>query len=453
MSPLPKKSLAESIASLSESERSQILQGLTDQQAETLLYDWRGMWARPNQIQPEGNWRYWLLLAGRGQGKTRTGGETVREWAASPLPAPIHLIAPTAADIRGVMIEGSSGVLSCYPPGSAPLYQPSQRHKLTWPNGNVAYGFSADEPERLRGPQCARFWADEVGAWRFGQDAWDNLMFGFRIGDDLRGVVTTTPKPIKLIRDIIAHPATIVTRASTYENRANLAAGFFEDIIKKYEGTRLGRQELLAEMLDDVPGALWTMAMIEQARVRLQEVRFDRIVRVVVAIDPAVTNSEESDETGIVVAGLTMSQHVVILDDGSGKYGVRDWAKRAVELYNQWSADVIVGEVNNGGDLVASNIFGYDPNVPFRAVRASRGKRKRAEPVSMLYEQGRVHHVGYFTDLERQLCSWTPLAEEDQEDDRMDALVWAVTELLLDPVEITNRVVLNRAGAYQISPI
>lgn len=453
MSPQENCSLAELIASLPDSERIATLKALNDRQAEAALYDWRGVWARPNQLPPLGDWRYWLLLAGRGFGKTKTGGETVREWAAQPLPAPIHLVAPTAADIRGVMIEGSSGILACYPPAERPLYQPSQRHKLTWANGNVAYGFSADEPERLRGPQCCRFWADELAAWRFAEDAWDNLMFGFRIGDDLRSVITTTPKPIKLLREIIANDATVVTRGSTYDNRANLAPGFFKDIIKKYEGTRLGRQELLAELLDDIPGALWTRAMIDQYRIKLHEVRSDLLVRIVVAIDPAVSKTEESNETGIVVAGLTRSQHVVVLDDGSGKMTPREWGKRAIDLFSQWKCDRIIGEVNNGGDLVGANIRAISPQIPFRAVRASRGKAKRAEPVAALYEQGRVHHVGFLPELERQLCEWTPLAEDEQQDDRMDALVWAVTELLIDLEQMTARVTVSEPGRYQISPV
>lgn len=440
------------LASLSESERAEVLRDLNEKQIESLTYDWR-LSARPNQIQPSGDWRYWLLLAGRGFGKTRTGAETVREWAKDPLPAPIHLIAPTAGDIRGVMIEGPSGILSCYPMGQGPLYEPSRRHKLTWPNGNVAFGFSADEPERLRGPQCCRFWADELAAWRFGEDAWDNLMFGFRIGDDLRGVITTTPKPIKLVRELLVNPATSVTRASTYENRSNLAKGFFDEIIRKYEGTRIGRQELLAEVLDDIPGALWTRAIIDAGRIRFQDVRFDLMVRMVVAIDPAVTANPDSDETGIVVAGLTRSQHVVIFDDCSCRESPLGWANIAVSAFKQWKCDRIVGEVNNGGDLVAGNIRAVMPFAPFRAVRASRGKAKRAEPIAALYEQGRVHHCGFFPEMETQMVEWTPQATDTQHDDRMDALVWAVTELLIDQEAQTTTVEFNDPTGYQIFTI
>jgi phage terminase large subunit-like protein len=453
------------LASLSESERAEVLKGLSGEQHRALHYDWKFI-ARPNQLLPPGDWQFWLLLAGRGFGKTKTGGETVREWAKEPLPAPIHIVAPTTADIRDVMIEGPAGILSAYPPGEAPEYQPSKRHRLTWPNGNMALGFSADEPQRLRGPQCCRFWADELCAWRFAQDAWDNLMMGFRIGSDLRGVITTTPKPTKLLREIIADPGTHVTRATTYDNRPNLAKAFFERIIRKYEGTRLGRQELMAEVLDDIPGALWTRAMIDANRIRLQDVRWDLVTRIVVAIDPAVTKGEESNETGIIVAALTRSQHVLVLDDGSCKDTPKGWAQRAVNLFHQWKADRIVAEVNNGGDLVAANIASVAPLAPFRSVRASRGKKKRFEPVASLYEQGRVHHVGFFPDdrqtgrhgLETQMCEWTPVkedenADDDQEDDRIDALAWAIHELVFDLEQQSEKIVLGDPRRYSISPV
>lgn len=449
----PTNSLAESLASLAEPTRTQILNSLSEDQASELLYDWRRFWARPSQLPPPGDWSFWLLLAGRGFGKTKTGAETVREWARIPQPAPIHLVAPTAADIRGVMIEGSSGLLSCYPPDKRPLYEPSRRHKVTWPNGNVAYGFSADEPERLRGPQCSKFWADELAAWRYGEEAWDNLMYGFRIGDDLRGVITTTPKPTKLVRELIANPSTAMTRGSTYENKAHLGRKFYQEIIRKYEGTRSGRQELLAEVLDDIPGALWTQAMIDAARIRLQEVQWNLVTRVVVAIDPAVTSGEDSDETGIVVAGKTLSEHVIVISDESIRDTPLNWARAAVAAFQRWRGDRIVGEANNGGDLVEGNIRAVAPNVPYRAVRASRGKAKRAEPVAALYEQGRVHHVGYFPELERQMCEYTPLDDGKRHDDRMDALVWAIHELMIDQEDQSVRVVIGQGSRYQISPV
>lgn len=455
-------SVAELLALLPESEREATIRSLTNDEALEVVYDWRGFWARANQLPPAGDWSYWLLLAGRGFGKTRVGAETVREWASKPLPGPIHLIAPTAADIRKVMIEGpNGGLLSCYPPGTAPHYEPSKGHLITWPNGNIAYCFSADEPDRLRGPQCCRFWADELASWRFGQEAWDNLMFGFRIGDELRSVITTTPKPINLLKDILKDPATAITRGSTYDNRHNLSKQFFKTVITKYEGTRIGRQELLAELLEDVPGALWTRALIDAYKVQWAEIRWDVLIRIVVAIDPAVTAGENSDETGMCVVALTRSQHIIVLEDCSCRESPLGWARLAVGKYKTYRADRIVGEVNNGGDLVAGNIHAVSPEVPFRAVRASRGKAVRAEPVAALYEQGRVHHVikshepehGVAMNLlEDQMCSYVP-GQSDKSPDRMDALVWAITELLVDQEEIAQRLVLNDPRAYEISPI
>ncbi len=451
------------LALLPEQERTSLLATLTDREAAFILYNWREWVARPKQIQPTGDWVHWLLLAGRGFGKTKTGGETVREWASEKLPGPIHIVAPTAADIRKVMIEGPSGLMSCYPPGQQPNYQPSLGHMITWPNGNIAYCFSAEEPNRLRGPQCCRYWADEICAWprtqstdklenkSIAEETWDNLMFGFRIGDDLRGIITTTPKPIKLIRDIIANPSTVITRGSTYDNRGNLSPEFFDQIIRKYEGTRIGRQELDAELLEDFPGALWTHAMIDSARIGPGDVHWDMIVRVVVAIDPAVSANENSDETGIITAALTRSEHILILDDDSCKESPLGWARRAVARYKMRKADRIVAEVNNGGDLVAANLYTVAPEVPFRAVRASRGKAIRAEPVAAMYEQGRVHHVGQFPTLEDQLCEYVPGVTE-KSPDRMDALVWAITELVVDP-EIQEMTLVRERDWYQISPI
>jgi phage terminase large subunit-like protein len=453
-------SLIESLAFLSETEQAEALAGFTEDEIRSLIWDWRAN-ARKNQIQPAGDWRFWLLLAGRGFGKTKTGAETVREWASQPLEAPIHLVAPTASDIRGVMIEGPSGILSCYPHGSGPVYEPSRRHRLTWPNGNVALGFSADEPERLRGPQCGRFWADELAAWRYLDAAWDNLMFGFRVGSDLRGVITTTPKPLEQLRKMIADKGTIVTRGSTYDNRSNLNPEFLSHVITKYEGTRLGRQELNAELLDDVPGALWTRKLIDAGRVHHTEVdkRPDVIIRIVVAVDPAVTSGEESDETGIIAAALTRSLHVLVLDDASCKETPLGWAKAATGLLGARRGDRIVGEVNNGGDLVEANLRAVDANVPYRKVWASRGKAVRAEPVAALYEQGRVHHVMRdgthgtdFDKLEDEMCSYVP-GVTGKSPNRMDALVWAITDLLIDPAPQTVTVPVGVGPGYQISPI
>ena len=347
------------------------------------------------------------------------------------------------------MIEGESGLMSCYPPYRRPEYIPSL-HKINFPGGAVGFTFSADEPERLRGPQCTKYWADEPCAWRFLDAAWDNLMFGFRLGEDPRGICTTTPKPLKWLLDLIANPATVTTRHSSYENRENLAPAFFQEIVRKYEGTRIGRQELMAEILTDVPGALWTRGLIDATRGKPSDVIPEGLIRIVVAIDPAVTHNADSDETGIIVAALTRNWHVLILDDLSCKESALGWAKIAISAYRAKRADRIVCEVNNGGDLVAGNIRAVDPNVSVRSVRASRGKYIRAEPVAALYEQGRVHHIGSFPALEDQMCGWTPQSGE-KSPDRMDALVWAVTELLIDIDDAP--IGLSPTGDFKISSI
>lgn len=440
-------STLEWLAYANDQQRAEVLEGLSEQQIGALLYDWRFL-ARPKQLKPEGTWRYWLVLAGRGFGKTRTGAEAVREWVEEGYRI-IHLVAPTSADARDVMVQGESGLLSCFPPDKRPQYEPSKR-LITFHNGAIARTFSADEPERLRGPQCEAFWADEVCAWRFAEEAWDNLMFGFRLGNDPRGCITTTPKPIKLLKDLISHPSAVITKASTYENRANLAPGFFDDVIRRYEGTRLGRQELNAEILEDVPGALWTRQMIEASRLRMDQMRWDLVARIVVAIDPAVSASDESDETGIVVAGITRSGHVLVFDDLTCKSSPLEWAQIAVGAYRTRNADRIIGEVNNGGDLVEANIRTVSPNVAFRAVRASRGKAVRAEPVAAMYEQGRVHHVGSFPDLEDQMCGFVP-GSSSKSPDRMDALVWAITDLAID--EEVGAGFVQFTNPYEISSI
>ncbi len=447
MSPPQNLSLETWLASQPVSIQKEILARYSEEQLAELRYDWDGYKARPAQKIPPGDWRYWLIQAGRGFGKTRTGAETIRKWVERGYRR-IHLVGATAGDTRDVMVQGESGLMNCFPPGQRPNYEPSKR-LVTFHNGAVAYLFSADEPERLRGPQCEAFWADEIAAWRFGQDAWDNLLFGFRLGNDPRGVITTTPKPIQLLKDIIKDPHTHVTRASSYENRANLAPAFFDSIIRKYEGTRLGRQELEAELLEDIPGALWTRAMIDATRVKLVDVHWDLITRIVVAIDPAVTSGENSDETGIIVCGLTVSLHVIVIEDLTCRETPLGWARVAVAAYKNRRADRIVGEVNNGGDLVEANIRAVAPEVSYRAVRASRGKAVRAEPVAALYEQGRVHHVGALTELEDQLCSWTPQGN-DRSPDRMDALVWAITELLVDQEQV--RYTIDATDYQEISP-
>jgi len=345
-----------------------------------------------------GNWQTWLIKAGRGFGKTRTGAETIRIWKDHyPI---LHLVGATAGDVRDIMIEGKGGLLESSPNWDKPRYEPSKR-RITWENGSRGLLFSADEPERLRGPQCYKAWADELASWRY-PEAWDQLQFGLRLGNNPQCIVTTTPRPTKVIRELIKDKHTHVTSGSSYENRANLAKSFFDNIIKKYEGTRLGRQELMAELLEDVEGALWTLKLIDQNRVNEPP----ELKKIVVAIDPAVTNNPDSDETGIVVCGLGINNHAYILTDVSGKFSPRGWAERAVYNYEKWEADEIIAEANNGGDLVEVNIRTVDDNVPIRLVHASRGKVTRAEPVVTLDEQGRIHHVGRFPELEDQMTTW-----------------------------------------------
>jgi predicted phage terminase large subunit-like protein len=406
---------------LPDAERRALLDGLSDSDADDLLHDWR-FWARPDQLAPPGDWRTWLILAGRGWGKTRTGAEWVRAEVEAGRRGRLALIGATAADVRDVMIEGESGIMATARPSFRPVYEPSKR-RVTWPNGAIATAYSADEPDRLRGPQHDGAWPDELAAWRY-PEALDMLMFGLRLGNDPRSVVTTTPRPTKLIRELITAPTTTVTTGSTYDNLANLAPAFAEQIIRKYEGTRLGRQELLAELLTDVPGALWTYAMLEDRRAAPD------LVRVVVAIDPAVTSGEDSDETGIVVAGLGVDGRGYVLADRSCRLSPDGWASRAVGAFDDHRADLVVAEVNNGGDMVESTVRTVRKTLPYKKIHASRGKQTRAQPVAALYEQGRVSHVEVFPELEEQLTTWTP--ESGTSPDRLDALVWALTELMVN---------------------
>ena len=421
------------LASFPEAVRNELAAAFAPAQARALLYDW-SFWARPAQLPPPGDWRIWLLLAGRGFGKTRTGAELIRARIAASTARRLALVAPTAGDARNVMVEGESGILAISPPWDRPHYEPSKR-RLTWPNGAIATLYSADEPERLRGPQHDATWCDELGSWRY-PEAWDMLMFGLRLGTDPRVVVTTTPRPTKLIRALIADPKAVVTHGTTYENRANLAPAFLDQIIRKYEGTRLGRQELDAELLDDVAGALWTRGIIEAVRSSTAP----SLVRVVVAIDPAATSTADADETGIIVAGKDERGQGWVLADSSGRYQPTEWAKTAIAAYRAHRADRVVAEVNHGGEMVEATLRVIDPNVSFAALRASRGKVTRAEPVAALYEQGRVHHVGAFPQLEDQMCGFAPAGRNEVDlrsggsPDRVDALVWALTDLMLEPM-------------------
>ena len=397
--------------------------------------------ARENQRMPEGDWNTWYIEAGRGFGKTRSGAEVVRRWADTlPPKTRIALVGPTAADVRDVMIEGESGLLEVCPPWNKPVYLPSKR-KVVWPNKTVAFLYSADEPERLRGPQHHKAWCDEMGAWDKPL-AYDMLKFGLRLGDSPQDVITTTPKPKDWLRAIKKQLGTYLTKGSTYDNKGNLAKKFFDDIIKKYEGTRLGEQELNAVDHEDTPGALWNTDMLVGCACEPSEV--PDFLRVVVAVDPSVKDpnvdpDNDSAECGIVVVGVAYLLHPLlgpclhawVIADLSLKASPRTWGQAAVDAYHHFGADVLAAEVNNGGALVEAVIHGIDPNVNFKELHASRGKYTRAEPVSSLYEQGRVYHVrtANLAKLEAQMCNWVPTSKSP---DRMDALVWAITEAVLE---------------------
>jgi len=424
------------------------LRNLAHRLSAALEQDWHTK-ARPQQLPPVGSWGIWLQQGGRGSGKTWSGSHWVGEQAASPT-ARIALVGATAADVRDTMIEGVSGILTTSPEWNRPEYQPSRR-LLQWPNGAQALSFSADEPERLRGPNFSSAWCDELCAWRYPQAAWDNLMLALRIGKNPQCTVTTTPKPTKLLRELIAREGqdVVISRCSTFDNAANLAPTFLSAIVSRYEHTRLGRQELYAELLEDVPGALWQRDWIEETRVDCAP----DPQRIVIGVDPATSTSEGSDLTGIVVAALGKDGHAYVLDDLSGKYQPHEWAAKAIAAYHQHNADRIIAEVNQGGAMVESTIRVIDPKVPFKGVHASRGKVTRAEPVAALYEQKRIHHVGSFSELEDQLCSFTSDFDRSRagySPDRLDALCWALTELMLGK---TQRPINFAALASHTGPI
>jgi len=412
--------------------RQQRLGKLTNRQLINLRYDWEGWWARPNQALPSidaipGGWVTWLILAGRGFGKTRTGAETVRKWVKTN--AYVNLIGATSDDAKSIMIEGESGILEICPRDERPIYKKQDR-ALYWPNGAKSLIFSADEPDRLRGKQHMKVWADELCAWRY-PAAWDQMAFGLRLGTYPQSVITTTPRATKQLKEIMADKSTTLTYGTTYDNRGNLAQAFYDKIIKKYENTRLGRQELMAEILDEVPGALWNRTQIEKLRLPALP-KGVRLVRVVVAVDPAISTNEHSNETGIIVAAKGDNDHYYVMGDRSGIHTPEEWAREAVAQYDTHKADRVVGESNQGGDMVERTLRVIRQSLPITLVHASRGKVTRAEPVAALYEQGRVHHIGCFPQLEDQMCQFTPDFDRNKmgySPDRIDALVWAITFL------------------------
>ncbi|MCV2868526.1 terminase family protein [Defluviimonas sp. WL0002] len=403
-------------------------------------------WALPHQLAPDGAWKTWVIMGGRGAGKTRAGAEWVRAEVEGSCPLDpgrakrVALVGETVEQVREVMIFGDSGIMACSPPDRRPVWE-ATRKRLVWPNGAVAQVFSAYEPETLRGPQFDAAWVDELAKWKRAEEAWDMLQFALRLGDHPRQVVTTTPRNVGVLKAILNNPTTVITHAPTEANKAHLAGSFLAEVQVRYAGTRLGRQELEGELLEDVEGALWTTRMIEAGRSD-PPARFSRIV---VAVDPAVSGKTGADECGIVVAGALTdgapeTWRAWVLEDASVSGSPLEWATAAVEAFRRHGADRLVAEVNQGGKLVESVVRQVDPLIPYRGVSAIAGKAARAEPVAALYEQGRVHHVRGLGRLEDQMCRMTVAGYEGRgSPDRVDALVWALTELLLEPASRWQR--------------
>ena len=386
---------------------------------------WQIRQARANQLPPETSWKTWLILSGRGWGKTRTGAEWIVWQALNNPKTRWAVVAATSADVTDTCFEGVSGIISVltrYGIYNDADYNRS-RSSYTLPNGSRIKGFTAEKPDRLRGPQHHGAWCDELAAWEY-PETWDQLQFGLRLGEHPQCVVTTTPRPTPIIKALTKDPDTIVTRGSTYENADNLAESTLLTLQDKYANTRLGRQELYGEILDDNPGALWTRAVIELGRTR----EYPPLSRIVIGVDPAVTSGEDSDLTGIVVSGMSNDGQYYVLADETMKASPQVWGERVVSLYDEFKCDRVVAEVNNGGDLVVHLLQQVRPSLPVKKVTASRGKALRAEPIAALYEQGKVHHVGYFAELEDELCEYEPGVTK-KSPDRLDALVWSLTEL------------------------
>lgn len=398
-------------------------------------------WALPHQLPPEGWWKSWVILGGRGAGKTRAGAEWVRSVVEGPGPrdrgecARIALVSETLDQAREVMVFGDSGIIACSPPDRRPQWV-ATRKQLVWPNGAVAQIYSAHDPEALRGPQFDAAWLDELAKWKKAGDTWDMLQFALRLGHSPRQVITTTPRNVPLLRQILDHHSTVTTHAPTEANAANLAQSFLDEVKRRYGGTALGRQELDGLLLDEAEGAFWRQGDLDALRLDIAP-GFDRIV---VAVDPPVTGHKGSDACGIVVVGAVLPEdpgqwRAVVLEDASVQ-GVSPltWARRAVEVARRYKADRLVAEVNQGGELVESTIRQVDALIPYRAVRATRGKTARAEPVAALYEQEKVHHLRGLGELESQMCRMTRQGYDGKgSPDRVDALVWALTDLMIEP--------------------
>ena len=424
----------------SEEVREEFLGGLSDNALASLPWLFE-FWALDHQLPPKGDWRTWLVMGGRGAGKTRAGSEWVRaqvEGARSLHPGKcrrVALVGETYDQVRDVMIEGDSGILACSPPDRKPVWKAGQR-KLVWPNGAEAQAFSAHDPEALRGPQFDAAWVDELAKWKRAEETWDMLQFCLRLGDDPRVVVTTTPRNVGVLKELLTRESTVTTRAPTEANRVNLAESFLAEVKARYGGTRLGRQELEGLLLDDVEGALWSTPMLEACRA-MPPARFDRVI---VGVDPAVTARGASDETGIVVVGAQTqgapdSWRAWVLEDATvSAASPSEWAGAVAAAYERWNADRVVAEGNQGGDMIEAVLRQVAPMVSYRKVSARSAKGARAEPVAALYEQGRVKHLRGLGRLEDQMCRMTAQGFEGRgSPDRVDALVWAIWAAMLDP--------------------
>lgn len=425
------KRRADALLAMSDEARRAWLDGMPPAALRMLMHDWR-FWARAKQLPPEGDaWRLWILLAGRGFGKTRAGAEWVRMLAESAPGIRIALVAATQAEARAVMVEGDSGLLAIAPQGRRPAFEPSLR-RLRWPNGALAFIYSAEEPDGLRGPQHHAAWCDELAKWRFDRECWMNLDMGLRLGSNPRACITTTPRPTALLRQLLAREDAVLVRGASHENHRHLPEAFLAAMDAHYGGTRLGRQELLGELIEEPQGALWSRALLDRCR----EGATPALVRVVVGVDPPVTSGDKADACGIVAAGLDAKGHGHVLRDDTLQGASPDgWARAVVQCARVVEADRVIAEANNGGELVRSVLHQVEPNLPVTLVRASRGKVARAEPVAALYEQGRVHHVGAFAALEDELaglCLGGAYQGPGHSPDRADAMVWALTHLMLE---------------------
>jgi phage terminase large subunit-like protein len=421
-------SLAEYVAMLPRDEQDKFLDEIapTPEDKEALLYNW-DFWKRPSQTEPEGNWGTWAIFSGRGSGKTRIGSQSIIKRAKNGPYYPMALIGQTKADTRDTMVElFESSIMKQSPPWFVPKLEVTKR-RLTWPNGMQAVMYSGDEPDQLRGPQHGFGWLDELAKFKYPQETWDNFSMGLRLGPRPQALITTTPRPIPIIKDLADDPDVVKTISSTYDNISNLPIDYIKRILSKYENTRLGAQEIYGKILGDVEGALWTRGVIEENRVS----SLPPLYRVIVGVDPPTggIRGTAKGECGIVVAGLSQEGHAYVLDDASIETPDPNiWAKQVISAFSRYGADKLIAEGNQGGQMVKSVIHTVNRDVPVDMVFASKGKYTRAEPIASLYSQGRVHHVGMLSELEDQMASWLP---GEPSPDRLDALVWALTELMM----------------------